>query len=114
MKLKKNDGYYKMHVFRYLLTVHPKLLPVICQVCVWAPVQGGGGKGAKCQAMMKRPKSGKLPGQMAAPAACPAPRPIEFTLEGIPSQLSTPVVCGKPSRNKRQQERQPQAAVIPS
>lgn len=46
MKLKTNDGCYKMHVFRYLLTVHPKLLPVICQVCVWAPVQGGGGKGS--------------------------------------------------------------------
>lgn len=42
MKLKKNDGCYKMHVFCYLLTVQPfKWLPVVCQVCVWAPVQGG-------------------------------------------------------------------------
>lgn len=47
MKLKKNDGCYKMHVFCYLLTVQPfKWLPVVCQVCVWAPVQGGGGKGS--------------------------------------------------------------------
>lgn len=79
------------------------------------PGSGGEeGRGAKCQAMMERPESGKLPGQMAALAACPAPRPTEFTLEGIPSQLSTPVVCGKPSRNKRQQERQPRAVIIPS